>query len=66
MAESKKSLFSQFRERIAEDTVDTNDASIYKNLARGPGPGARDYRKPKDTKGTLLRILGYAGKSKKL
>ena len=63
----KKSILQQFRERLAEDTVDTNDARIYKNIARGPGPGGgRDFRKPKDTKGTLLRILSYAGKRKSL
>ena len=63
----KKSLFRQFRERLAEDTVDTNDARIYKNIARGPGPGGgKDFRKPKDTRGTLLRILGYAGKRRGL
>ncbi len=60
-----KSILQQFKERIAVDTVDTNDASIYKDI-KGHGPGGgRDYRKPKDTKGTLLRILSYAGKYRK-
>ncbi len=64
---AKKSLYRQFRERLAVDSVDTNDASIYKNISRGPGPGGgRDYRKPKDAKGTFLRILRYAGKYRKL
>ena len=67
MAEKKKSILEQLKERIAVDSVDVNDEKIYKNLARGPGPGGgRDFRKPKDTKGTLLRILGYAGKRKGL
>ena len=67
MAEKKKSILEQLRERIAVDSVDVNDEKIYKNLAKGPGPGGgRDFRKPKDTKGTLLRILGYAGKNKGL
>ncbi len=65
MAEKRKSVLAQLRERVAVDSVDTNDEKLYKNLARGPGPGGgRDFRKPKDTKGTLLRILGYAGKKK--
>ncbi len=67
MAEMKKSILQQFKERLAVDSVDTNDARIYKNIARGPGPGGgKDFRKPKDTKGTLLRILSYAGKYKSL
>ncbi len=67
MAEKRKSILAQIRERVAVDSVDTNDETIYKNIARGPGPGGgRDFRKPKDTKGTLLRILGYAGKNKSL
>ncbi len=65
MAEKKKSLLQQFKERLAVDSVDTNDASIYKNVGHGPH-GGKDFRKPKDTKGTLLRILGYAGKYKGL
>ena len=65
MAEKRRSILEQLRERIAVDSVDVNDEKIYKNLARGPGPGGgRDFRRPKDTKGTLLRILGYAGKRK--
>ena len=67
MAEKRKSILQQLKERIAVDSVDTNDARIYKNVIGGPGPGGgRDFRKPKDTKGTLLRILGYAGKNKGL
>ena len=65
MAKERMSILRQLKARLAVDSVDTNDASIYKNIARGPGPGGgRDFRKPKDTKGTLLRILGYAGKNK--
>ena len=65
MAKKRMSILAQLKARLAVDSVDTNDASIYKNIARGPGPGGgRDFRKPKDTKGTLLRILGYAGKNK--
>ena len=62
-----KEIFRQYKARLAVDNLDTNDASLYKNLARGPGPGgAKDFRKPKNTKATLLRILSYAGKRKKL
>ena len=65
MAKKRVNILAQLKARIAVDSVDTNDASIYKNIAKGPGPGGgRDFRKPKDTKGTLLRILGYAGKNK--
>ena len=67
MAENKKSVLARLKERLAVDSVDVNDEKIYKNIARGPGPGGgRDFRKPKNTKGTLLRILGYAGKNKML
>ena len=62
---NKQSIFSQLKARLAVDNVDVNDANIYKNMAHGPH-GGRDFRKPKDTKGTLLRILGYAGKNRKM
>ena len=61
----KQSIFVQLKARLAVDSVDTNDEKIYKNVHGGPG-GGRDYRKPKDAKGTFLRILGYAGKNKAL
>ncbi len=49
-----------------EDTLDDNNDDLYKNRgAGGNGPG-RDYRKPKDIKGTLLRILSYAASNKLL
>ena len=64
MAE-KKSIWAQLRERLAVDSVDVNDENIYKNVHGGPG-GGRDFRKPRDAKGTLGRILGYAGKNKGL
>ncbi|MCD8116703.1 MAG: ABC transporter ATP-binding protein/permease [Oscillospiraceae bacterium] len=69
MAEKKKrqSVLAQLKARLAVDDVDVNDARIYKHVENGPGPGGgKDFRKPKDTKGTLLRILGYAGKNKGL
>ena len=50
--------------RSMVDTIDDNSDELYKNRG-GPGPG-RDYRKPKDIKGTLLRILGYAVRNKLL
>ena len=65
MADKRLSFFQQLKDRLAVDDVDTNDDNLYKNLARGPGPnGGKDYRKPKDTKGTLIRILGYAGRKR--
>ncbi len=65
MAKKRVNILQHLKARIAVDSVDTNDANIYKNIARGPGPGGgKDFRKPKDTKGTLLRILSYAGKNK--
>ncbi len=60
MAE-KKGIWSQLRARLAEDNVDVNDEKMYKNVQ-----GGRDFRKPRDAKGTLVRILGYAGKNKGL
>ena len=51
MAKERMSILRQLKARLAVDSVDTNDASIYKNIARGPVPGGgRDFRKPKDTK----------------
>ena len=65
MAKKRYNILAQLKARLAVDSVDTNDASIYKNIAKGPGPGGgKDFRKPKDTKGTLLRILSYAGKNR--
>ena len=64
MAE-KKSIWAQLKERLAVDSVDVNDENIYKNVHGGPG-GGRDFRRPRDAKGTLGRILGYAGKNKGL
>ena len=61
----KQSIWSQLKARLAVDSVDVNDEKIYKNLHGGPG-GGRDFRKPKDAKGTLMRVLGYAGKNKAL
>ena len=58
MAE-KKSIWAQLKARLAVDSVDENDEKIYRS-------GGRDFRKPRDTKGTLIRILGYAGKRKGL
>ena len=63
----KKSVLAQLKARLAVDSVDTNDANIYKNIAHGPGPGGgKDFRKPQNTMGTLGRILSYAGKRKGL
>ncbi len=64
MAE-KKSIWAQLKERLAVDNVDVNDEKIYKDVRGGPG-GGRDFRRPKDAKGTLIRILGYAGRRKGL
>ena len=71
MAEKKRtSILAGLRERLAADSVDVNDEKLYKNLSRHGGPGGggpggnRDFRRPRDTKGTLVRILGYAGKRK--
>lgn len=69
MAEKKnrQSVLAQLKARLAVDDVDVNDAKIYKHVENGPGPGGgKDFRKPKDTKGTLLRILSYAGKNRGL
>ncbi len=59
MADHGKSIWAQLKARLAVDNVDVNDENIYKS-------GGRDFRKPKDAKGTLIRILGYAGKNKGL
>lgn len=61
------SLLAQLRAKLQSDTEDDNNDELYKNMRGGHGPGAgRDYRKPKDTKGTLTRILGYAVHNKLL
>ena len=65
MVKNIKAILAQLKAHLAEDTVDVNDANIYQNITRGPGHGGgRDFRKPKNTRGTLIRILGYAGKNK--
>ena len=38
MAENKKTFWQQLKDRLAVDSIDTNDEKLYKNLARGPGP----------------------------
>ncbi len=55
----KKSIWSQLKARLAVDNVDVNDEKIYRG-------GGRDFRKPKNAKGTLGRILGYASRNKGL
>ena len=60
------SLFYLLRTKL-RDTEDDDNDELYKNMRamRGPG-GGRDFRKPKNTKGTLLRILGYVTNNKLL
>ena len=42
MAKERMSILRQLKARLAVDSVDTNDASIYKNIARGPAPAAAE------------------------
>ena len=64
MADTKKtSVFRRMKELLRVDNVDTNDANLYKDIRHGPG-GGKDFRKPKNTKKTFLRILSYAGKNR--
>jgi len=65
--EQKQSFLNQLREALRHDTEDDDNAELYKNLqGHGRGPGAKDYRKPKDAKGTILRILSYTVQNKLL
>ena len=50
-----------------EEEEDDEDGSYTGSMRgqRGPG-GAKDFRKPKDTKGTLLRLLNYVVSNKLL
>ena len=61
------SLLTQLRVKLKRDTEDDNNDELYKNMRVGRGPGSgKDFRKPKDTKGTLLRILSYTVQNKLL
>lgn len=54
------SLFTLLRSKLRHDSEDDNNDELYKNVRPGPGPGGgRDYRKPKNAKATVARILGY-------
>ncbi len=62
MAE-KKSIWAQLKDRLGQDSADVGEENIYRH---GHDSGGRDFHRPKDTRGTLVRILGYAGKKKGL
>ena len=65
--EKKISFFAQLKQAMRTDSEDDNNEALYKNIrGGGHGPGAKDYRKPKDAKGTILRILSYATHNKLL
>ncbi len=55
------------KKKSSEDEEDDEEGSYTGSLRgqRGPG-GAKDFRKPKDTKGTLLRLLNYVVANKLL
>ena len=62
----KDNVFTQLKANLSQkNSLDDDNEALYKSLTHGPG-GGRDYRKPKDTKGTLKRILGYAMHNKLL
>ncbi len=42
----------------ADAAVEEEDDGDYSTSGHGPG-GGKDYRKPKDAKGTMIRVLGY-------
>jgi ATP-binding cassette subfamily B protein len=49
----------------AQTAAEEEEDGDYSTGGHGPG-GGKDYRKPKDTKGTLLRLLGYIVSNKLL
>ena len=55
------------KKKSAEEEEDDEEGSYTGSMRgqRGPG-GAKDFRKPKDTKGTLLRLLNYVVANKLL
>ena len=61
----KRSFFRDLKER-ARDSEDDNNSGLYKHMSKSPGGGARDFRKPKNMRATLGRILGYATENKLL
>ena len=63
-ARKKTNFFADLKEALSVDTEDDDNEELYKNLQHGRGPGAKDYRKPKDAKGTILRILSYTVENK--
>ena len=66
----KRNVYEQIKVR-AVDKQDDNDERLYKNMGGrggggggGRGGGGRDFRRAKDTKGTVLRIINYMTKNK--
>jgi ATP-binding cassette subfamily B protein len=56
------------KKKAAQDAEEDDDEGSYTGSMRGQrGPGgAKDFRKPKDTKGTMLRLLNYVVANKLL
>lgn len=56
------------KKKASEEEDEDDEAGSYTGSMRGQrGPGgAKDFRKPKDTKGTLLRLLNYVVSNKLL
>lgn len=56
------------KKKASEEEDDDDESGSYTGSMRGQrGPGgAKDFRKPKDTKGTMLRLLNYVVSNKLL
>ena len=65
--ETAPAVDTKGKKKSDEDGEDDEELYSDSNSGRGPrGRGARDFRKPKDTKGTLLRLLNYVVSNKLL
>ena len=64
---AKKDKVDTKSKKKTEEEIDDEEGSYTGNMRgqRGPG-GAKDFRKPKDTKGTLIRLLNYVVANKLL
>ncbi len=67
MAKKKETAPAVDTTKKSEAEVDDEEGSFTGSMRgqRGPG-GAKDFRKPKDTKGTILRLINYVVSNKLL
>ncbi len=66
-AENQKVKSRKLRTKKTKERDPEDDEETYNDHVGGGGPGrARDFRKPRDTRGTMLRVLSYTLSDKKI